>query len=89
MTRLPVFSCFVKTEREGFCFFLPYHPGMLDPAAVELEKRRAAAKEAGEDRKLTQHSLKLTQHSLKIAVIALVVQTFFSVASLVASSLKP
>jgi hypothetical protein len=70
------------TDRRGFCFYLPHHPGMGLAAAERIEKRQTEAKESSEDRKLTQQSL-------RIAVIALLIQSLLSAASMVASWLKP
>ncbi len=30
-----------EKDREGFCFFFPYHEGMLFPAAKVLQEREA------------------------------------------------
>lgn len=55
----------VMTERQDFCFFWPYHPGMFLPAARELQQREMARKEA-------DRGLRLTRRSLYVAVAALV-----------------
>lgn len=47
----------VKSERAGFCFFWPWRPGMLFPAARVLQEREALAREATRDRRLTQIGL--------------------------------
>ena len=56
----------VQTERKDRCFFLPWHPGMLIPAAKTLQERQAAYREANRDRRLTVWGL-------WIAAVALVV----------------
>ena len=76
------FRTIVETERKGYCFFFPYHPGMLQPAAELLEKRSAEAKDAHHDRRLTIGGLLL-------AATALVVQALLAVIEIVISSSKP
>jgi hypothetical protein len=76
------FRTIVETERKGYCFFFPYHPGMLQPAAELLEKRSAEAKDAHHDRRLTIGGLLL-------AATALVVQAVLAVIEIVISSSKP
>ena len=43
----------VNADRSDFCFFWPWHPGMLLPAARVLQQRAAANREASRDRRLT------------------------------------
>jgi hypothetical protein len=44
----------ISGERGESCFFYPYTPGMLFPAAVELERRQSNRREAERDRELTR-----------------------------------
>jgi hypothetical protein len=73
------FQSIVETDPTDFCFFLPYHPGMLDPAGVELEKRISEAKEAKKDRRWIAYGV-------WVAVIAIVVQAILSVIGLILSA---
>lgn len=75
----------VTTDRANSCFFFPYQPGMLLPAAEVLQKRKAEADDAAVDRELTRHDLELTRKSLNVAVIALVVSVAFSVIGTIVS----
>jgi len=61
-----LYGIIVETERKDACFFWPWHPGMLMPAAKELQARESALAEA-------DRGLLLTRRSLYVAVAALVV----------------
>ena len=63
-------------DRRDFCFFWSYQPGMMFPAAKVLQKREAANRDAGRDRKYTIIGL-------WIAGIALAVSTLLELANLI------
>jgi len=64
------FQTIIKTERKGFCFFWPYHPGMLLAAAETLQRREV------EDEK-TQGERRLTRWGVWIAAGALLVNLIY------------
>lgn len=59
----------VHQERKGFCFFRRHHPGMLLPAARELQRREMAASEARSDRLLTIIGLWIAAGALLASVL--------------------
>jgi hypothetical protein len=71
-----LFKDIVAKERND-CFFWPYRPGMLFPAAKELQKREVETHEASRDRGLTTIGL-------WIAAIAIVVTALISGADKIA-----
>ena len=66
----------LDTDRRDFCFFWPYQPGMMFPAAKILQKREAENRDAARDRKYTIIGL-------WIAVVALVVSTLLELVNLI------
>lgn len=60
-----------RIERRDRCFYLPFDRNMLMPAAVTLQERRQAHREAERDRELTRHALQQTRVSIWVAVAAL------------------
>jgi len=59
-----------KTNREDYCFFWKYRPGMLLPAAERLQKREADRREAARDRKLTLWGLWIAAIALILDFLA-------------------
>lgn len=62
-----------ETLRKGknLCFFFEYRPGMLYPAAIELQKRLYELKQASIDRRYTTISLLIAAGALIVAIIAI------------------
>ena len=58
-----------ETEREGTCFFWPYMPNMLFPAARELQKRE-------QEYQQLKHSNLYTRIALWIAAAGLLMNAF-------------
>lgn len=73
------YELIVETERKDACFFWPWHPGMLIPAARVLQSRERAQADA-------DRGLRLTRRSLYVAVGALAVNTVAIVAKAIPSS---
>jgi hypothetical protein len=63
------FERIVTTNRKGFCFFLPFHPGMLLPAADKLQQRAAEQEGAARDRRLTLIGLWIAALGLAVGAI--------------------
>jgi len=59
----------VNTDRADFCFFWPWRPGMLLPAARVLQERAAAGREANRDRRLTVWGLWIAVAALVVNII--------------------
>lgn len=68
----------VETERSDFCFWWPFRPGMLFPAAMTMQERKANLVESAHDRKLTSWGL-------WIAAIALIANLAVSLVDLFAT----
>ena len=67
------YQVIVETNRRGFCFWWPYHPGMLLPAAKILQEREAKNRDAEHDRSLTRRGLRIATFALFINAAALVI----------------
>jgi len=59
----------VETNREKYCFFWKYRPGMLFKAAEVLQRRDEERREASRDRKLTIWGLWIAATGLFISAI--------------------
>jgi hypothetical protein len=70
------YQTIVATDRKGFCFFYPFHPGMLLPAAKILQQRAAEAEEADKGRRLTRTSLLIAGIALGANVIWNILKEF-------------
>ena len=75
------FHTIVETDRKNFCFFFPWRPGMLLPAAELLEKQTAEAKEAKKDRRWIAYGV-------WVAVVALIMQTILGVIALLMTAYR-
>jgi hypothetical protein len=64
-----------KDDRKGYCFFWDYRPGMLIPAAKELEERQSEREKSNRD-----HRFALV--GLWIAALALFAQVVLSIMDL-------
>jgi len=67
-------ACAASTERE-IGFFWPTREGMLFPAAVELQKRKAADDS-------TKRELRLTRWGLWIAAVSVAIQAILGIVEL-------
>lgn len=68
------YGLLVETERRTYCFFRAFQPGMLFPAAEELQRRESAAAEARKDRRLTIIGLWIAAAALLVGAIIDVIQ---------------
>jgi hypothetical protein len=59
----------IETDRRGFCFFWPYHPGMMMPAAETLQKRAVESAETEKNRRLTRRSIWIAGIALAANVV--------------------
>jgi len=59
----------VETNRKDFCFFWPYRPGMLLPAATILQEREVADRETSKDRSYTIIGLWIAALALGASVL--------------------
>ena len=66
----------VEAERAGKCFFWPWQPAMLLPAARVLQEREAADKAASKDRRLTIVGLWIAAIALAADVILRLLAAF-------------
>lgn len=70
------FETIAKKNRKGACFFFPYHPDMLLPAAEILQKRQAESNDASIDRRLTIWGLWIAAIALVSSTIVGILQFF-------------
>jgi hypothetical protein len=69
-----LYEIIVETERED-CFFWPWHPGMLLPAARVLQERAAVREERDRELRLTRRGLRFAGIALLINAAAFVANT--------------
>jgi hypothetical protein len=59
------FDTIILKNRRDFCFYWPYHPEMMMPAAETLQKRDVEAKETRRTRKLARTSIWISFFALE------------------------
>jgi hypothetical protein len=72
------FGEIVARDRKGWCFFWPYHRGMLVTAAEILEKRESEAREAATDRKHVLWGLRFAVAGLLISAVVGGFQAYYA-----------